>query len=117
MTASELQRQVKAALEKISAPVTKDYREYDGTYPHIVYREISNVPSLHGDNRELFFRSVYQVTIVTDNDDYENLETAVENAMAELGFMRTDAQDIFDGNFNRVLRFSTVKQKIKVVES
>ena len=111
MTASELQRQVKSALETISAPVTKDYREYDGTYPHVIYREISNVPSMHGDNRELFFRAVYQVTIVTDNDDYEELESAVENVMLELGFMRTDAQDIFDGNFNRVLRFTITQKK------
>lgn len=112
MTASELQRQVKAALENIAAPVSKDYREYDGTYPHIIYGEIANVPSMHGDNRELFFRSVYQVTIVTDNDDYEELESAVENVMQELGFMRTDAQDIFDEQqFNRVLRFSTAKRK------
>lgn len=106
MTPSELQRRVKAALEILSAPVTKDYREYDGIYPHIVFREISNVPALHGDNRELFFRAVYQVTIVTDNDDYEELESAVESAMINLGFMRTDTQDILDDKFNRVLRFS-----------
>lgn len=106
MTPSELQRRVKAALENVAAPVTKDYREYDGTYPHIVYSEISNVPAFFGDNRELFFRSVYQVAIVTDNDDYEILESAVENVMLELGFIRTSAQDIFDGNFNRVLRFT-----------
>lgn len=111
MTASELQRQVKAALENVAAPVTKDYREYDGTYPHIVYSEISNVPAIYGDNREIFFRAVYQVAIVTDNDDYEALESAVENAMAELGFMRTDARDIFDGNFNRVLRFTITTLK------
>ena len=68
MTPSELQRQVKAALETISARVTKDFSEYEGVYPHIVYSEISNVPALHGDDRENFFRSVYQVAIVTDND-------------------------------------------------
>ena len=106
MTASELQRRVKAALETIAAPVSKDYREYDGTFPNLVYSEISNVPAYYGDNRELFFRSVYQVAIVTDNDDYEELESAVENVMLELGFIRSSAQDIFDGNFNRVLRFS-----------
>ena len=55
MTASELQRRVKAALETIAAPVSKDYREYDGTFPNLVYSEISNVPAYYGDNRELFF--------------------------------------------------------------
>ena len=111
MTASELQRRVKAALETITTPVTKDYREYDGIYPHIVYREISNVPALYGDNQEVFFRSVYQVAIVTDNDDYEELESDVENVMLGLGFVRSSAQDIFDGNFNRVLRFNILVPK------
>lgn len=111
MTAAELQRQVKAALETLSVPVTKDFSEYENVFPHIVYKEISNVPAIHGDNRELFFRSVYQVAIVTDNDDYEELESAVEDAMLALGFMRTDAQDVFDVAFNRVLRFSITKPK------
>ena len=111
MSPSEIQRQVKAALENIGLPVTKDWREFDGVYPHVVYREISNVPALHGDNREVFFRSVYQVAIVTDNDDYEQLESAVETAMVNLGFMRSDSQDIFDVHFNRVLRFSITVQK------
>lgn len=113
MTATELQRQVKAALETIGCPVTKDYFEYDGEYPFCCYREISNVPALHGDNQEIAFRSLYQVTIVTNNDDYEELESAVESAMIGLGFMRTDAQDILDDNFNRVLRFTVVKSKIR----
>ena len=111
MTPSELQRQVKAALETISARVTKDFSEYEGVYPHIVYSEISNVPALHGDDRENFFRSVYQVAIVTNNDEYEELESAVETAMLNLGFVRSDTQDVFDGNFNRVLRFSISEQK------
>ena len=111
MTPTALQKQVKAALETVSVPVTKDYSEYENTYPHIVYREISNVPALHGDNREVFYRSVYQVTIVTNDDDYEELESAVETVMIQLGFMRSDAQDILDGNFNRVLRFTITEQK------
>lgn len=111
MTSTQLQRQVRDALTALSAPVTKDYSEFEDVYPHVVFREISNVPALHGDNREIFFRSVYQVVIVTDNDDYEELESAVETAMVNLGFMRTDAQDILDGNFNRVLRFTIAAQK------
>lgn len=111
MTATELQRQVKAALESVGCPVTKDYFEYDGEYPFCCYREISNVPALHGDNHEIFFRSVYQVAIVTADDEYEELEAAVETVMLGLGFVRSDTQDIFDGNFNRVLRFSATEQK------
>lgn len=111
MTPSRLQKNVRNALETLSCPVTKDFSEFEGVYPHVCYREISNVPSLHGDNREIFFQSVYQVAIVTDNDDYETLEAAIEDIMLGLGFRRTDAQDVFDGNFNRVLRFTIVKPK------
>lgn len=111
MTPSELQRRVKAALENIAVPVTKYFHEHDGECPFLCYREVSNVPAIYGDNQELFFRAVYQVAIVTDNDDYEALESAVENAMSKLGFMRTDARDIFDGNFNRVLRFTITTLK------
>lgn len=112
MNPSELQRQVKAALDTLSVPVTKDFSEFEDVYPHVVFREISNVPALHGDNREISFRAVYQVAIVTDNDDYENLESAIELAMINLGFMRTDAQDIVDERqFNRVLRFFIKKLK------
>ena len=111
MTSSKLQKQVKTVLESTGVPVTKDWSEYDEIFPHIVYREISNVPALHGDNREQFFRAVYQIAIVTDDDEYETLESAVETAMIDLGFMRTDAQDIFDVQFQRVLRFSISVQK------
>ena len=110
MTSSELQRLVKSALENIGIPVAKDYFEHR-TYPFLCYREVVNVPALRGDNREIFFRSVYQVTIVTDDDEYESLESAVEETMLGLGFVRTDAQDILDGNFNRVLRFTITSRK------
>lgn len=105
MTSFDLQRQVKTALDNIGIPVTKYFHEHDGEFPFLCYSEISNVPAFYGDNRELCFRAVYQVAIVTDDDDYEVLESAVENVMLELGFIRSSAQDIFDGNFNRVLRF------------
>lgn len=106
MTPSELQRKVKTALENLSVPVTKDYSEYNGIYPHVVYREIANTPALCGDNREILFSVVYQVTIVTDDDDYEQLESAVETEMTSLGFIRSSAQDNPEsGNFNRVLKF------------
>ena len=111
MTASELQRRVRSALETIGCPVTKDYSEFNGIYPHIAYREISNVPALNGDNREFAFRSTYQVAIVTNDDDYSALESAVEDAMIALGFVRSDAQDILDGDFNRVLRFTITTLK------
>ena len=113
MTSSEIQRQVKTKLESLGVPITKNFYEYDGKRPFLCYREISNVPALHGDNQEIFFRSVYQVAIVTNDDDYEELEAAVETAMLALGFMRTDTQDIFDVDFNRVIRFTITTKKLE----
>lgn len=111
MNATQLQRQVKAALDALKLPVTKDFSEFDGVFPHIVYREVSNVPALRGDDNEIAFRVVYQITIVTDNDDYEQLESDIEDAMLALGFIRSAVDDVPDDNFNRVLRFSAVKLK------
>lgn len=92
--------------------MTKYQSEFNGVYPHVVYRELSNVPALRGDDCEIVFRSVYRITIVTNNDDYEELESAVENIMLGLGFVRTDAQDILDEQqFNRVLKFTTLTRK------
>lgn len=111
MTSSELQRQVKAALDALGVPVTKDFNESDGVFPHIVYREVSNSPALHADDNEIFFRVVYQITVVTDNDDYEQLEAGIENVMRTLGFMRSVAKDVPGNDSNRVLQFVTVKIK------
>ena len=111
MTATELQRKVKVALDNLSVPVSKDYSEFEDVYPHIVYHELSSVPLLRGDDCEILFRVTYQVTIVTDDDNYEALESAVESAMSELGFVRFDTQDNFDTKFNRVLKFKIAALK------
>ena len=112
MTSIELQRNVRAALtEALPVPVVKYIAKYKGKYPVVVYREITNVPSLCADNREKQFRCTYQVSIATKDDEYEELEAAVEGAMLSLGFMRVDAQDILDGEYFRVLRFVIVCEK------
>ena len=59
MTSIELQTRVKVALtEALSVPVLKYVQEYKGRNgrPFVVYQEISNVPALHADGREMGFR-------------------------------------------------------------
>ena len=111
MTSIELQTRVRDALtEALSVPVVKYVQEYKGrsSRPFVVYQEISNVPALHADGREMGFRSTFQISIGTADDEYGELEAKVEAAMTSLGFMRKDAHDIHDGIYFRVIRFVIV---------
>ncbi len=104
-----LQEEVTNALATLNLPVVKYLNEYDGDYPIIVYREISNVPDIHADNQEFSSRVMYQISIGTDDDNYFSIEKSVIHVMCNLGFMRVDSQDIFDGTYWRVIRFSIVE--------
>ena len=111
MTSIELQKRVKDTLtEALSVTVVKYVQEYKGRNgrPFVVYQEISNVPALHADGSEMGFRSTFQISIGTADDEYGELETKVEAAMTSLGFMRKDARDIHDGVYFRVIRFVIV---------
>ena len=104
-----LQEKVSAALETLNLPVVKYVNEYNGNLPFLVYQEISNIPNSHADNKEFTRRVVYQISIGTNDDNYSDIENSVIEKMLELGFMRTDSHDIFDGNYWRVIRFSIVE--------
>ena len=110
MSESNLQKDIYNAL--VAAPglsevgVTKYYADYNGIYPFIVYREISNVPAMHADNVEVAARITYQISIVTSDDDYFSIEDTVKKVMSDLGFMRIDTVELReDNNYIRVLRF------------
>lgn len=89
----------------LNVPIVKYLHEYSATYPVVVYQEISNVPAMHGDNSEVLRRVTFQISIGTNNDEYSDLESTVETVMHNLGFMRVDSRDIFDGVYWRVIRF------------
>ena len=106
----DVQKQVYEALTADPAlsliPVVKYYKDADSKYPFIVYREISNVPAMHADNVEVAARVTFQISIVTDDDDYSGYESVIKQTMLLLGYMRVDSEDIQDGNdYMRVLRF------------
>ena len=104
-----LQQKVFAALSSLNLPVVKYVNDYNGNYPVLVYQEISNVPNSHADNKEWTRRVIFQISIGTEDDEYFEIEESVTNLMIDLGFMRTDSHDIFDGVFWRVIRFSIVE--------
>lgn len=58
-------------------------------YPILVYSPISDVPILHGDNREELHRVTIRVHIISE--DYSALYSAVKRVMADLEFTRVQA--------------------------
>ena len=105
-----MQKAIYAALSADPAlstiKVVKYYEDADGQYPFVVYKEISDVPALHADNIEVAARVTYQISIVTDNDDYAAIETIVKQIMTVMEFLRVDSEELHDGDdYTRVLRF------------
>ncbi len=105
-----MQKAIYAALSADPAlstiKVVKYYEDADGQYPFVVYKEISDVPALHADNIEVAARVTYQISIVTDNDDYAAIETIIKQIMTVMGFLRVDSEELHDGDdYTRVLRF------------
>ena len=64
-------------------------------YPILIYTPISDVPILHGDNKEKLHRVTIRIHIIAD--DYWALYSAVKRVMAELDFTRVQATPIIDG--------------------
>lgn len=57
------------------------------------------------DNIEVAARVTYQISIVTDNDDYAAIETIVKQIMTVMGFLRVDSEELHDlqDDYTRVL--------------
>ena len=76
-------------------------------YPILVYTPISDVPVLHGDNREKLHRVTVRIHIIAE--DYSTLYSAVKRVMSELGFTRVQATPfIEDGKRILVADFKIV---------
>ena len=76
-------------------------------YPILVYTPISDVPALHGDNRENLHRVIIRIHIIAE--DYTEIYAAVRRIMAELGFTRVQATPyIEDGKRMLVTDFRIV---------
>ena len=69
-------------------------------YPILVYSPISDVPILHGDNREKLHRVTIRIHIIAE--DYSALYSAVKRVMAELEFTRVQTTPFIE-NGKRIL--------------
>lgn len=70
-------------------------------YPILVYTPISDVPVLHGDNRENLHRVIIRIHIIAE--DYTEIYAAVKRIMAALGFTRVQATPFIDADGRRIL--------------
>ena len=77
-------------------------------YPNIVYKIISDVPALHGDNMELQSRVTVRIHIITKDGNYHNIYRRVNRIMTDLGFMRVQTVDMIeDGLKMKVIDYRT----------
>lgn len=66
--------------------------------PFLVYSPISDVPNLHGDNKEFLHRVTFRVHIVHGDNDYFEIYSLLKNIMYDLGFIRVQATPFIDNN-------------------
>ena len=107
MTTAQLEETVYAALiddENIMGFLSKDRESIFHIrapsvypdYPILVYSVISDVPALHADNAENAHRVTIRIHIITGENDYTELYSAVKNLMSELGFIRVQSTPFID---------------------
>ena len=77
-------------------------------FPNIVYKVISDVPALHGDDVELQSRVTVRIHIVTKDGNYHNIYKRLNRTMIGLGFMRVQTVDMIeDGLKMKVIDYRT----------
>lgn len=64
--------------------------------PVLVYSAISDVPNLHGDNKEFMHRVTVRIHIITGNFDYFPIFEEIQNLMESLGFTRLQTTPFVD---------------------
>lgn len=69
-----------------------------GTYPVVVYSEISNIPHLHADDVEKISKSTIQISVLTLDGASSAIAERVNTLMLGIGFMREFSGDLIDGN-------------------
>ena len=74
-----------------------DYSPDSGTYPVVVYSEISNVPHFHADNQEQMSRIIMQVSVMVDNGSTSTIAARIDELMTGGGFTRQSSADLVDG--------------------
>lgn len=72
-------------------------------FPILVYSVVSDVPALHGDNRENLHRVTIRIHIITNSVETGELYAAVKKTMSELGFTRIQTTPFVDEDETQML--------------
>ena len=99
-----------ALVALVTGGIFADRNPDGGTYPCIVYTEISNVPALNADNVEDISRVTIQISVMTDSGSTSAIAERVDEIMTlALGFSRQFSGDIMDGNIKiKAMRYTTI---------
>lgn len=65
-------------------------------FPRITYHELSNIPALRGDGREIASEITFAVDIWVKKASTTALAAAADNALSAAGFVREFAGDIYE---------------------
>lgn len=77
-----------------------------GTYPVVVLSIIDDVPSLHADDLEIYSDVRFQLTIITDDGEYDAIEQLIKNDMTEINARRKITTDIKEDNkYEHILQY------------
>jgi len=81
-----------------SNQIFHDMLPENGNYPMVVYKDLSETPVLHADNKLYAREHIIRVTIVTNgNATINSLKSQVETAMTAAGFMWQNTNKVNDG--------------------
>ena len=76
-----------------------DKKPEAGSYPCIVFAEISNVPAINADNEEDISRVTVQISVMTDSGSTTAIAERINEIMTKvLEFNRQFSGDILDGD-------------------
>ena len=96
----EIIKDMVAALNNSRIPKIKGiFHEFNpkaNCLPFIQYSVISDVPSLHGDDKELQSRVTVRIHIVTKDGNYYEIYRQLNQIMIGLGFMRVQTVDMME---------------------
>ncbi|MBR3721242.1 MAG: hypothetical protein IKN12_00585 [Selenomonadaceae bacterium] len=82
------------------------YSEDAGSYPVVVISLVDDVPAIHADNREIASHIRFQISIITTDAEFDEIESIVKKDLLELGAMRRLTTEFREDNLHyRILQF------------
>lgn len=79
---------VKELKTQLKIPVYHHYSPNNRDFPNIIYSVISDVPALHGDDKELNANITIRLYLITKDGNYYSIQKQINNIMVNLGWSR-----------------------------